>query len=154
MAKAYEAQSLITLEAFPAGETDPVSASEGDDAADDPAIWVHPTQPEKSVIYGSNKKGGIVAYDLQGKELQFYPFGNVNNVDILYDFPRGDSSLTLIGYSNRSSQSIDLKSIGADGELITIPGGRFSVDSAKIDDIYGFCFGYDRSSQTHYAIAN
>ncbi|MEL6652114.1 MAG: phytase, partial [Bacteroidota bacterium] len=151
---AYDAQAKILLEAFPAGETDPVSAAEGEDAADDPAVWVHPTQPEKSVIFGSNKKGGIVAYDLQGSELAFYPFGNVNNVDILYDFPWGDSSLTLIGYSNRSNQSIDIQSIGANGELMAISGGQFSVDRAKIDDVYGFCFGYDQHSQTHFAIVN
>lgn len=37
-------------------ETDPVPHD--GDAADDPAIWVHPTDPGRSVILGTDKRGG------------------------------------------------------------------------------------------------
>jgi 3-phytase len=36
-----------------AGETTPVP--HGGDAADDPAIWIHPTDPGQSTIIGSGK---------------------------------------------------------------------------------------------------
>ena len=48
-------------------QTDPVGRQ--GDAADDPAIWIHPTQPEKSRVLGTNKKQGLLAYDLDGKLL-------------------------------------------------------------------------------------
>src|SRR5690606_10081702 len=50
-------------------QTDPVNTS--GDAADDPAIWIHPQQPERSLVLGTNKKAGLHIYDLQGHEQQF-----------------------------------------------------------------------------------
>src|SRR5690606_16649840 len=44
-------------------QTDPVNTS--GDAADDPAIWIHPQQPERSLVLGTNKKAGLQVYDLQ-----------------------------------------------------------------------------------------
>jgi 3-phytase len=105
---AYDAQSKISNAVTPDLETRPIKAENIDDAADDPAIWVNPSNPSASLIYGSNKKGGLAVYDLTGEEVAYYPIGNVNNVDILYNFPLGDSTITLLGCSNRSIQSIDL----------------------------------------------
>lgn len=36
---------------------------------DDPAIWIHPTDPSKSLIVGTDKEvgGGLYVYDLSGK---------------------------------------------------------------------------------------
>ncbi|MDE0061411.1 MAG: phytase, partial [Gammaproteobacteria bacterium] len=50
-----------TAVVHPSVETDPV-ASYGD-AADDAAIWVHPDNPELSIVIGSQKKRGINVYD-------------------------------------------------------------------------------------------
>jgi 3-phytase len=50
-------------------ETQPVE--HGGDAADDPAIYVHPTDPAKSAIIATDKKGGMLVYDLSGKLLQY-----------------------------------------------------------------------------------
>jgi hypothetical protein len=60
-------------------ETDPVPHR--GDAADDPAVWVHPSDPARSTIIGTDKKGGIAVYDLEGKELQYRPEAKINNVD-------------------------------------------------------------------------
>ena len=63
-------------------ETDPLP--DGRDAADDPAIWVDPADPARSVIIGTNKKGqdGLVVYDLAGGELQAIGGAAMNNVDL------------------------------------------------------------------------
>ena len=67
-------------------ETEPVP-SKGD-AADDPAIWVHPDQPDQSLVLGTDKKGGLNAFDLEGHRVQVVSDGSrPNNVDVLYDFP-------------------------------------------------------------------
>ncbi len=63
-------------------ETDPVP--HGGDAADDPAIWVHPTEPERSLIIGTDKQGGggLAVYDLDGRQLMYQADGAMNNVDL------------------------------------------------------------------------
>ena len=75
-------------------ETDPV-AGEGD-AADDPAIWVHPADPSRSLVLGTDKKGGLVVFDLDGRRLQVVSDGSrPNNVDVLYGFPLGGEVVDL-----------------------------------------------------------
>jgi 3-phytase len=54
------------------------------DAADDPAIWVDPADPSRSLIIGTDKKpgGGLAIYNLAGEEVAFQAVGATNNVDI------------------------------------------------------------------------
>ena len=62
-------------------QTDPVATTE--DAADDPAVWVHPTDPARSLVIGTNKKAGLVVYELTGKTVQVLDDGRMNNVDVV-----------------------------------------------------------------------
>ena len=81
-------------------ETEPVPSS--GDAADDPAIWIHPTDPLLSTILGTDKLLGLAVYDLSGQQIQFIPDGNLNNVDLRYDFGQ---SFRLVGeYSFLTNQ--------------------------------------------------
>lgn len=52
------------------------------DAADDPAVWVHPTNAAQSLILGTNKDVGVHVYGLDGSEKQRLPVGLSNNVDL------------------------------------------------------------------------
>jgi 3-phytase len=152
---AYNAQAKIPNAVTPDVETRAIKAENLDDAADDPAIWVNPENPSASLIYGSNKKGGLAVYNLSGEEVAYYPIGNINNVDILYDYPMGDSTITLLGCSNRSIQSIDLFRVNpGDGALQNLAADTLAVDSSKIDDIYGFAFGRHPETNKSYAIIN
>ena len=152
---AYNGQSRIERSLFPSVETQPMQAESTEDAADDPAIWIHPKDPSKSLVFGSNKKGGLAVYDLNGKEVGYYPLGEVNNVDILKDFSIGDSEITVLGCSNRTDQSVDLFQINEEtGELTDIADGLLGVDTSLIDDIYGFCFAFDRENQKPYCVIN
>jgi 3-phytase len=45
----------------------PLGVLEGD--SDDPAIWVHPTDPEKSLVLASLKNWGLAVFDLAGQLL-------------------------------------------------------------------------------------
>lgn len=57
------------------------------DAADDPAIWIHPQTPELSLILGTDKQGGLHSYNLDGSAVQLVSAGShPNNVDVLYGF--------------------------------------------------------------------
>ena len=55
-------------------ETAPVHSSA--DAADDPAIWIHPTDPSQSTVIGTDKSSdghGLVVYDLSGTGVVLLP---------------------------------------------------------------------------------
>ena len=64
------------------GETDPVGTGRAD-AADDPAIWIDPANPNRALIIATDKKAGIHVYDLSGKDIAFIRGGLVNNVDVV-----------------------------------------------------------------------
>ncbi len=67
---------------------EPVLASEAVAVdSDDPAIWIHPEDPSKSLILGTDKGGSIYAFDLDGKilaEKTVTGLGRMNNVDVGY----------------------------------------------------------------------
>lgn len=66
------------------GETDPVGTGKAD-AADDPAIWIDPANPDRALIVATDKKAGLHVYDLSGKDIAFAQAGLVNNVDVAGD---------------------------------------------------------------------
>lgn len=155
MAKALQAQAFISLSVTPDVETQPIQANNMDDAADDPAIWVHPTTPEKSLIIGSNKRGGIAVYSLEGKELAYYPVGNMNNVDVLSGVVLDGRKVDLAGGTNRSRQSIDLFVIHPDSLSLSPIGVRpFLADPTLMDDVYGFCFYRNKATGRNYLFVN
>lgn len=90
-------------------ETDPVPSS--GDAADDPALWVHPTMPGRSLVIGTDKDSGLGVYDLDGAELQFLPDGQLNNVDVRYGFPLGGDQVALVTAGNRTDDSIAIYAV-------------------------------------------
>ena len=69
--------SVVTATA----ETQPVGTGNAD-AADDPAIWRNPDDPEASLIVATDKKAGLYLYGLDGASLDFDPDGRLNNVDL------------------------------------------------------------------------
>jgi myo-inositol-hexaphosphate 3-phosphohydrolase len=87
-------------------ETQPVPSS--GDAADDPAIWVHPTDPSLSTIIGTDKEGGLAVYDLDGDQIQYISGIRPNNVDLRYDFPLGDQTVDLVVTSDRGDDAVTL----------------------------------------------
>jgi 3-phytase len=90
-------------------ETTPV-ASVGD-AADDIAIWVHPTQSALSLVIATDKQAGLVVYDLAGTQLQFLPDGRMNNVDLRDGFPLGDENVTLVTCLERDAKRLAIYAI-------------------------------------------
>ena len=80
--------ALLTIREVVADvETSPVISNE--DAADDICIYENIGNPEKSLIIATDKKYGLVIYNLDGEILYDYPFGGVNNVDIINNFNFG-----------------------------------------------------------------
>ena len=128
-------------------QSEPV-ARQGD-AADDPAIWVHPTTPGLSRVLGTNKKQGLLAYDLHGKLLQELPVGRLNNVDVRANFKLGTHTVDLAVASNRDRNSLSLFSIDrTHGELRE--AGEIPT---SLEEIYGVCLFQPNEGEL-YAFAN
>lgn len=128
-------------------QTDPVPHL--GDAADDPAIWVNPTDPSRSRVLGTDKKGGLAVYDMAGTQLQYLRVGRLNNVDLRHGFVLGGKQVDLAIASNRDHNSLHLFAIDSrSGQLSDI--GQIPT---PIDDIYGLCMFKDSHGAIH-AIAN
>lgn len=116
----------------PRMQTEPVARA--GDAADDPAIWVHPSDPAKSRILGTNKKQGLLVYDLQGRQTQLLESGRLNNVDLRQDIRFGAERFDLALATQRDENAMVLFTIDSKGELneaARLPTG--------LGDIYGTC---------------
>ncbi|SHF47180.1 3-phytase [Mariniphaga anaerophila] len=118
-------------------ETTPVPQNKNEDAADDPAVWIDSENPEKSVIIGTDKKGGLATYNLSGEQLNYYPAGKMNNCDLRYGFTLNGEKLDILAASNRSSHSISLFRVRENGVLDSIHA-RTIVSEMK-DEVYGLC---------------
>lgn len=106
-----------------------------DDAADDPAIWVHDTDIEKSRIFGTDKNYGIEAYSLSGERLQTVAAGRTNNID-LRKLPKNSRWSALAAASNRSNNSISLFLVDRQGELVWLQDSELATG---LREPYGLC---------------
>lgn len=131
-------------------ETTPVE--DFGDAADDPAIWVHPTRPELSLVIGTNKKRGLEVYDLAGKRVQSLSDGRMNNVDLRDGFQLGGESATIVAASNRTTKTIALYRIDPrERRLVPVADG---VIPTGLSDPYGLCMYRSAESGEVYVFIN
>lgn len=135
---------------FPASlKLDPVRATGSvPNDADDPAIWVHPDDPAKSVIVGTDKdetQGGLYVWSLQGEQIQYIPLQRPNNVDIRRGVNMGAREVDIAVTNLRYSREIRVFEINRKtGTLIdiTTEGG---IKTPELETPYGLCL-YKRPS--------
>lgn len=141
------------------GETEQVN--KGGDAADDPALWYNKQAPEQSLIIATNKKGGLLAYDLDGKEVQYVKGSKVNNVDIRQDIKGLDGRpYDIAAASNRKLNTIALYALSSSEQplsVLEVVGENRHEEApelaSKVDKIYGLCMGQS-SDGTPYVFIN
>lgn len=114
--------------------------------ADDPAIWVNPRDPERSVVLGTLKEGGLAAFDLHARTLQLVPAGpggRFNNVDVVGD-------LAVVSDRGRDRIRVFRIDPGAPRVLrdVTDPTAPpvFSASESEVDEqrtAYGLAAGRD-----------
>ena len=128
------AQSVVSAPApvdiQPRVTTDPV----GEDA-DDPAIWVHPEDPSRSLILGTNKtlapSGALVVFGLDGKIRQTLDgLDRPNNVDVEYGLDLGGQPTDIAVVTERYQKRLRVFSIATDGSGL--------VDVSSIDGLNVF----------------
>jgi 3-phytase len=117
----------------PLVETTPVPSS--GDAADDMAIWVHPTVPAQSLVIGTNKRAGIAVYDLAGSQLQYLADGELNNVDLRYGFPSVPGN-AIVTSGERSQNVLAVYFVDANARrLVNVAARSIALGFA----VYGCC---------------
>jgi myo-inositol-hexaphosphate 3-phosphohydrolase len=131
--------------------------------ADDPAIWVHPTDSAQSLVIGALKEGGLDVYDLEGQRVQaIQPAGvRYNNVDVDYNFNLEgnlvDLAVTTDRYGDKlvfftiDPQTRQLKDVTdpANPLLFTPPG----EGSNKATTAYGLALYHSPTTGDRYAFA-
>ncbi len=83
--------------------------------ADDPAIWLHPTNRSRSLIIGTAKDAGLRVYNLSGELVQTISTDSVssgksrfNNVDVQYDFDLNGTKIDIAVASDRGQDVIKI----------------------------------------------
>ncbi len=128
------------LEVAAAVETEPVNT--GGDSADDATVWVNPSDPAQSLIIGTNKKRGLVVYDLTGKEIQVLADGEMNNVD---------NRDTLVTASNRSNNSIAIYRINTETRRLE----NVAAEEIKTIEAYGSCmYKSSKTGKLYYIVTS
>jgi 3-phytase len=146
------AADIVPEQASARVETEPV-AHEGD-AADDAAVWANPVDPSMSAVVATDKKGGLLVYDLAGKALQYAPVGDMNNVDVrpaTESFTLDGQPIVLVVAGNRSANTL--------GVFALDPGTRqlrdVTGDPIRPDlEIYGSCLYRSAASGKVYAFVD
>ena len=114
------------------------------DAADDPAIWIHPSDAARSLILGTDKRRGLSVYDLSGREVQFLDRGRVNNVDLRQGVVMAEGAATLAVGTNRSERAMDIYRIADDGRVELV-----LAQPLEIGDPYGICMQLDAAGAAY-----
>jgi 3-phytase len=150
MAPRPDAAWAGTVTVQPSVETDPVPSDS--DAADDPAVWVHPTDPALSLIIGTDKDAGLAVYEPDGTQRQFIGGMRPNNVDVRYGFPLGDSTVDIVAFGDRLNQTIRIFRVDVSTRtLVNVTSGMIHVG---VGEAYGFCLYRSRCGGAYYAFVN
>jgi myo-inositol-hexaphosphate 3-phosphohydrolase len=91
----------VTPDLVPAGvETVPVTHS--GDAADDPALWIHPTDPASSLLIGNDKQGALEVYNMDGSSQQHITAATSfwGNVDVRQQVTIGGTTRDVVAAYN------------------------------------------------------
>jgi 3-phytase len=108
LAHASTLDDTTVVRPFARFETDPVPHIK--DAADTPDIWVHPTDPARSLVIATDKRGALMVYDLKGKQLQAASaYSQPNDVSVLYGFRFGGGLVDVAVAACRAPNGLGVK---------------------------------------------
>jgi len=125
-------------------QTQPVTGT--GDSADDATIWINPDNPALSRVIGTDKKTGLLVFDLEGRIVQRLDDGPMNNVDLRPAFRLGGRVVDLVCATSTRDNSIAVYAVDrATGELTRAPGGTIPTGLQRL---YGLCMHRDSAGRT------
>lgn len=147
---------------LPVLETGKTGIIAGD--ADDPAIWIHPTDPSRSLIFGVDKVDGLWVWDMNGKEITHVDGGGKpGNVDVRYGLELGGEKVDIVAMNLRKVQyktasklavfAINPDYTSGDDVLMTLANGQTENNDLQIGT-YGFGLYSNPETGLIYAFEN
>jgi len=134
---------LVPLSIWSAGsmiDLRPVVATEvvGEDP-DDPAVWLHPTDPERSLVLGTDKtaapNGGLYVFGVDGKTRQrITGLDRPNNVDVEYGLMADGRRVDIAVLTERYQKRLRIYRIDESGLTEISAGGGIAVFSGQEDE--------------------
>ncbi|MBB5867939.1 3-phytase [Allocatelliglobosispora scoriae] len=140
----------------------------GDADVDDPAIWIHPTDPARTRVIVTAKNGGLYVYDLRGHQTQHFATpaapgpddesGRFNNVDLVSGFRLAGRTVDLAVVTDRGRDKLRFYRID-DGTLTDVTAASapfaFNRTQAEVNEqatAYGLATY--RTGDDWYAVAS
>lgn len=119
-----------------------ISTSPTDGNADDPAIWIHPTDAARSVIIGTDKDAGIYVWNMNGEELQHLEQGTTcNNVDVRYGIQLNGQFTDVIALNLRDAGKLAVFKVNpnyTNGDVLN----QIAGENSATNDIQGNSYGF------------
>jgi 3-phytase len=127
--------------------------------ADDPAVWIHPTNRSKSLLFVSDKRTGVYVYNFNGQLLQNVPIGSginkLNNIDVRKGLTCGDHQIDILAGNMRDAGKLAVLRInpnyGGGTNPLTVLASEASSGNAITLDSYLFTLYKRISDGTMYA---
>ncbi len=117
--------------------------------ADDPALWADAADPSRAVLFGTDKSDGLYVHNLDGTVRQFFPAGQLNNVDLREGFMVDGREMVLVAATNDTLDNLGINTWLLDPRTLEVREyGHIPTD---IGEPYGFCMA--NVDQTFYLIA-
>ena len=108
--------------------------------ADDPSIWIHPREPEKSLILGTDKAkvhGGLYVWDLEGNLLQYIPLNRPNNVDVRHNMQLSTGPVDIAVVNIREEQALRVYAIDPETRRLTDITTPDGIKTPEIEEAGG-----------------
>lgn len=117
---------------------------------DDMCIWIHPTSKSQSTIITSDKGANkLFVYDLDGNTLQTIDVpGKPGNIDIRYDFIISGQPTDIVGYNDRTNNTIVFYKVDISTRQLSFIGSFASGTN------YGFCLYRSFITGKYYAVSS
>jgi uncharacterized repeat protein (TIGR01451 family) len=152
---------LPTVETTPALLDDPNKPFSERADADDPAIYVNPTDAAKSLVLTSVKNGGLRVYDLSGNLVQTINPPNAanpstiryNNIDLQYGFSVGGQKLDIAVASDRNNDKLAIFKINPNAANGNVLEDITDVSAATLFQAAPFSAPYSASTRSAYGLA-
>ena len=117
--------------------------------ADGVALWIHPSDPSKSMVIGADPGKGLGTFDLDGRLIQVVNFGigGASEVDVRANFPLGNKTTTLIASANNKKNTLRQFTVDPVTRLLQEVTGKKA--SLKIN-AYGSCLYHSHKTGKFY----
>ena len=128
--------------------------------SEDPAIWVHPSDPNQSLVLVTDKEadGGIYVFNLDGEriaEKTIHPVARPNNIDVTYHLPWGDTTIDVAVYTERLTEKLRVFRLP---DMTFVDGGGVPLFEGQGDPEFRAPMGVacftDLAQNAHYAVVS